>query len=160
MKDIFEYINKLDKNGYYKLADKLENELRIVCAQGLYGPAVGPASNDPAYRNYLQNRMMLNESREVQLRPDTDTLSPETYNRDQVLEMKKNNDRDGRLSIIERKLKSNQPSVDLIPGLVDMNKSQTDMLDENSNDIMNINNSFKTLQEKMNVNIKQPVPQQ
>jgi len=57
-------------------------------------------------------------------------------------------------------LKSNQPSVDLIPGLVDVNKSQTDMLDESSNDIMNINNSFKTLQEKMNVNIKQPVPQQ
>jgi hypothetical protein len=159
MKDIFEYINKLDKNGYYKLADKLEYEIRITCAQ-MRPMSNGPAVNDPAYMNYLQNRMMVNESKEVQLRPDTDTLSPETYNRDQVLEMKKNNDRDGRLSTIERKLKSNQPSVDLIPGLVDVNKSQTDMLDESSNDIMNINNSFKTLQEKMNVNIKQPVPQQ
>ncbi len=159
MKDIFEYINKLDKNGYYKLADKLEYEIRIICAQ-MRPMNNGPVVNDPAYMSYLQNRMMLNESKEVQLRPDTDTLSPETYNRDQIIEMKKNNDRDGRLSTIERKLKNNQPSVDLIPGLVDVNKSQTDLLDQNSNDIMNINNSLKPIQEKMNLNPKQPVPQQ
>lgn len=151
MKDIFKYINKLDKQGLYKLADKLDNELRIVCAMG--------TAVDPNYQQYLQNRMMLNESKEVQLRSDTDTLSPEEYNKDQIIQRKKENDAQGRLNTLERKLKNNQPSVDLIPGIVDLNKSQSDLLDTSSNDIMNINNAVKTIQENMNVSTKQPAPQ-
>ena len=152
MKDIFKYINKLDKQGLYKLADKLDNELRTVCAMG--------TAVDPNYQQYLQNRMMLNESKEVQLRSDTDTLSPEEYNKDQITQRKKENDAQGRLSTLERKLKNNQPSVDLIPGIVDLNKNQSDLLDTSSNDIMNINNAVKTIQENMNVSTKQPAPQQ
>lgn len=151
MKDIFKYINKLDKQGLYKLADKLDNELRTVCAMG--------TAVDPNYQQYLQNRMMLNESKEVQLRSDTDTLSPEEYNKDQITQRKKENDAQGRLSTLERKLKNNQPSVDLIPGIVDSNKNQSDLLDTSSNDIMNINNAVKTIQENMNVSTKQPAPQ-
>jgi hypothetical protein len=151
MKDIFKYINKLDKQGLYKLADKLDNELRTVCAMG--------TAVDPNYQQYLQNRMMLNESKEVQLRSDTDTLSPEEYNKDQITQRKKENDAQGRLSTLERKLKNNQPSVDLIPGIVDLNKNQSDLLDTSSNDIMNINNEVKTIQENMNVSTKQPAPQ-
>jgi hypothetical protein len=151
MKDIFKYINKLDKQGLYKLADKLDNELRTVCAMG--------TDVDPNYQQYLQNRMMLNESKEVQLRSDTDTLSPEEYNKDQITQRKKENDAQGRLSTLERKLKNNQPSVDLIPGIVDLNKNQSDLLDTSSNDIMNINNAVKTIQENMNVSTKQPAPQ-
>jgi len=151
MKDIFKYINKLDKQGLYKLADKLDNELRTVCAMG--------KAVDPNYQKYLQNRMMLNESNEVQLRSDTDTLSPEEYNKDQITQRKKENDAQGRLSTLERKLKNNQPSVDLIPGIVDLNKNQSDLLDTSSNDIMNINNAVKTIQENMNVSTKQPAPQ-
>lgn len=151
MKDIFKYINKLDKQGLYKLADKLDNELRIVCAMG--------TAVDPNYQQYLQNRMMLNESKEVQLRSDTDTLSPEEYNKDQIIQRKKENDAQGRLNTLERKLKNNQPSVDLIPGIVDLNKNQSDLLDTSSNDIMNINNAVKTIQENMNVSTKQPAPQ-
>jgi hypothetical protein len=151
MKDIFKYINKLDKQGLYKLADKLDNELRTVCAMG--------TAVDPNYQQYLQNRMMLNESKEVQLRSDTDTLSPEEYNKDQITQRKKENDAQGRLSTLERKLKNNQPSVDLIPGIVDLNKNQSDLLDTSSNDIMNINNAVKTIQENMNVSTKQPAPQ-
>jgi hypothetical protein len=152
MKDIFKYINKLDKQGLYKLADKLDNELRTVCAMG--------TAVDPNYQQYLQDRMMLNESKEVQLRSDTDTLSPEEYNKDQITQRKKENDAQGRLSTLERKLKNNQPSVDLIPGIVDLNKNQSDLLDTSSNDIMNINNAVKTIQENMNVSTKQPAPQQ
>ena len=151
MKDIFKYINKLDKQGLYKLADKLDNELRTVCAMG--------TAVDPNYQQYLQDRMMLNESKEVQLRSDTDTLSPEEYNKDQITQRKKENDAQGRLSTLERKLKNNQPSVDLIPGIVDLNKNQSDLLDTSSNDIMNINNAVKTIQENMNVSTKQPAPQ-
>jgi len=151
MKDIFKYINKLDKQGLYKLADKLDNELRIVCAMG--------TAVDPNYQQYLQNRMMLNESKEVQLTSDTDTLSPEEYNKDQIIQRKKENDAQGRLNTLERKLKNNQPSVDLIPGIVDLNKNQSDLLDTSSNDIMNINNAVKTIQENMNVSTKQPAPQ-
>ena len=151
MKDIFEYINKLDKKGLYKLADKLDHELKIVCAMG--------TAIDPAYQNYLQNRMMLNESKEVQLRPDTDTLSPQEYNKDQIIERKKENDTQARINTLERKLKNNQPSVDLIPGIVDLNKNQSDLLDTSSNDIMNINNSVKSIQENLNINAKQPVEQ-
>lgn len=151
MKDIFKYINKLDKQGLYKLADKLDNELRTVCAMG--------TAVDPKYQQYLQNRMMLNESKEVQLRSDTDTLSPEEYNKDQIIQRKKENDAQGRLNTLERKLKNNQPSVDLIPGIVDLNKNQSDLLDTSSNDIMNINNAVKTIQENMNVSTKQPAPQ-
>jgi hypothetical protein len=103
--------------------------------------------------------MMLNESKEVQLRSDTDTLSPEEYNKDQITQRKKENDAQGRLSTLERKLKNNQPSVDLIPGIVDLNKNQSDLLDTSSNDIMNINNAVKTIQENMNVSTKQPAPQ-
>ena len=150
MKDIFKYINKLDKQGLYKLADKLDNELRTVCAMG--------TAVDPNYQQYLQNRMMLNESKEVQLRSDTDTLSPEEYNKDQIIQRKKENDAQGRLNTLERKLKNNQPSVDLIPGIVDLNKNQSDLLDTSSNDIMNINNAVKTIQENMNVSTKQPAP--
>ena len=119
---------------------------------------MGPAI-DPAYQNYLQNRMMLNESKEVQLRPDTDTLSPQEYNKDQIIEKKKDNDTQARINTLERKLKNNQPSVDLIPGIVDLNKNQSDLLDTSSNDIMNINNSLKTIQETMNINTKKPVQQ-
>jgi hypothetical protein len=151
MKDIFKYINKLDKQGLYKLADKLDNELRTVCAMG--------TAVDPNYQQYLQNRMMLNESKEVQLMSDTDTLSPEEYNKDQITQRKKENDAQGRLSTLERKLKNNQPSVDLIPGIVDLNKNQSDLLDTSSTDIMNINNTVKTIQENMNVSTKQPAPQ-
>ena len=151
MNDIFKYINKLDKQGLYKLADKLDNELRTVCAMG--------TAVDPNYQQYLQNRMMLNESKEVQLRSDTDTLSPEEYNKDQIIQRKKENDAQGRLNTLERKLKNNQPSVDLIPGIVDLNKNQSDLLDTSSNDIMNINNAVKTIQENMNVSTKQPAPQ-
>jgi hypothetical protein len=151
MKDIFKYINKLDKQGLYKLADKLDNELKTVCAMG--------TAVDPNYQQYLQNRMMLNESKEVQLRSDTDTLSPEEYNKDQITQRKKENDAQGRLSTLERKLKNNQPSVDLIPGIVDLNKNQSDLLDTSSTDIMNINNTVKTIQENMNVSTKQPAPQ-
>lgn len=75
---IFEYINQLDKIGNYRLADKIENEVRKIYAQAIQ-QTPGMQSNhmlNPNFAFILNQLLMKEQSKMTQKKDETDTLSP------------------------------------------------------------------------------------
>ena len=75
---IFEYINQLDKIGNYRLADKIENEVRKIYAQAVQ-QTPGMQSNhmlNPNFAFILNQLLMKEQSKMTQKKDETDTLSP------------------------------------------------------------------------------------
>jgi hypothetical protein len=70
MIEILEYIKKLDESGNYRLADKLDNEVRKIYAQ-----AVNQVPGISGYAGFVLNQLVQNI-----IKPEnevTDTLSPQ-----------------------------------------------------------------------------------
>ena len=84
MKEIFQYIDELDKSGNYRLADKIENDVKKVYAQALTS-----SQFPPGYADFVLKQMVLKQI--SQPKKDTDTLSP-TKNPDIATMQKKLND--------------------------------------------------------------------
>ena len=75
---IFEYIKKLDESGNYRLADKLDNEIRKIYAQAIQ-QTPGMQSNhmlNPNFAFILNQLLMKEQSKMTQKKDETDTLSP------------------------------------------------------------------------------------
>ena len=70
MIEILEHIKKLDESGNYRLADKLDNEVRKIYAQTLNQlPGVS------GYTGFVLNQLVQNKMKPED--EDTDTLSPQ-----------------------------------------------------------------------------------
>ena len=70
MIEILEHIKKLDENGNYRLADKLDNEVRKIYSQTLNQlPGVS------GYTGFVLNQLVQNKMKPED--EDTDTLSPQ-----------------------------------------------------------------------------------
>jgi predicted transcriptional regulator len=70
MIEILEYIKKLDESGNYRLADKLDNEVRKVYAQ-----ALNQVPGISGYAGFVLNQLVQNKIKPEN--EDTDTLSPQ-----------------------------------------------------------------------------------
>jgi hypothetical protein len=70
MIEILEYIKKLDESGNYRLADKLDNEVRKVYAQ-----ALNQTPGISGYAGFVLNQLVQNKIKPEN--EDTDTLSPQ-----------------------------------------------------------------------------------
>jgi len=71
---IFDYINKLDESGNYRLADKLDNEIRKIYAQAvMQTPGMqGNHMLTPYFAKQLNDLLVGNMTK----KEETDTLSP------------------------------------------------------------------------------------
>ena len=85
MIEIFEFINKLDESGNYRLADKLDNEVRKIYAQAVYqSPATsrqspGMQENHALNPNFafILNQLLMKEQLKMNKKDtETNTLSP------------------------------------------------------------------------------------
>ena len=78
MIEIFEYIKKLDESGNYRLADKLDNEVRKVYAQAVM-QSPGMQENHALNPNFafILNQMLMKEQAKQSNEKETDTLSPQ-----------------------------------------------------------------------------------
>jgi hypothetical protein len=70
MIEILEYIKKLDESGNYRLADKLDNEVRKIYAQ-----ALNQVPGISGYTGFVLNQLVQNKIKPEN--EDTDTLSPQ-----------------------------------------------------------------------------------
>ena len=70
MIEILEHIKKLDESGNYRLADKLDNEVKKIYAQTL-----GQMPGVSGYTGFVLNQMVQNKIKPEE--KDTDTLSPQ-----------------------------------------------------------------------------------
>ena len=70
MIEILEYIKKLDESGNYRLADKLDNEVRKIYAQ-----ALNQVPGISGYAGFVLNQLVQNKIKPEN--EDTDTLSPQ-----------------------------------------------------------------------------------
>jgi predicted transcriptional regulator len=85
MIEIFEYIKKLDESGNYRLADKLDNEVRKVYAQALMQSPKTPMQSPGMQENhalnpnfaFILNQMLMKEQTKQSNEKETDTLSPQ-----------------------------------------------------------------------------------
>lgn len=85
MIEIFEYIKKLDESGNYRLADKLDNEVRKVYAQALMQSPKTPMQSPGMQENhalnpnfaFILNQMLMKEQAKQSNEKETDTLSPQ-----------------------------------------------------------------------------------
>ena len=82
---IFEYIKKLDESGNYRMADKLDNEIRKIYAQVSMG-----ASIPPNYADFVLKQMVLKQISQPKQK-DTDTLSPTKNNDINIIRKQLNN---------------------------------------------------------------------
>ena len=74
MIEILEYIKKLDESGNYRLADKLDNEVRKVYAQAL-NQTLNQTPGISGYAGFVLNQLVQNKIKPEN--EDTDTLSPQ-----------------------------------------------------------------------------------
>jgi hypothetical protein len=74
MIEILEYIKKLDESGNYRLADKLDNEVRKIYAQAV-NQAVNQVPGISGYAGFVLNQLVQNKIKPEN--EDTDTLSPQ-----------------------------------------------------------------------------------
>lgn len=85
MIEIFEYIKKLDESGNYRLADKLDNQVRKIYAQALMQSTKTPMQSPGMQENhalnpnfaFILNQMLMKEQAKQSNEKETDTLSPQ-----------------------------------------------------------------------------------
>jgi len=158
MIEILEYIKKLDESGNYRLADKLDNEVRKVYAQAL-GQALGQIPGQIAgqipgvsgYTGYVINQLVQNKM--IPEETDTDTLSP-TKNTDINTLRKQVNNIISDGNITSKKIKTIENDLGALPSLegkvgqaTEMNDSLNTKITDNSNNISENTEDIMMLQE-------------
>ena len=158
MIEILEYIKKLDESGNYRLADKLDNEVRKVYAQAL-GQALGQIPGQIAgqipgvsgYTGYVINQLVQNKMKPEET--DTDTLSP-TKNTDINTLRKQVNNIISDGNITSKKIKTIENDLGALPSLegkvgqaTEMNDSFNTKITDNSNNISENTEDIMMLQE-------------
>lgn len=133
MIEILEHIKKLDESGNYRLADKLDNEVRKIYAQTL-----GQTPAIPNYSDFLLKQMIQNQ---MTPKKDTDTLSP-TKNTDLATLKKQMNNHAGQLANLQRDTKKLKTNQDLLPGLEGKVGKVSELADQFNTDITNNTNDI------------------
>ena len=151
MIEILEYIKKLDESGNYRLADKLDNEVRKIYAQ-----AVNQVPGISGYAGFVLNQLVQNKIKPEN--EDTDTLSPQKDSDINTLRKQVNKIiSDG--NITSKKIKTIESDLGALPSLEgkvgqasEMNDSfntkitnNTNDINDNTEDIMMLQDSVDTL---------------
>jgi predicted transcriptional regulator len=111
---IFEYIKKLDESGNYRLADKLDNEIRKIYAQAvMQTPNMqGDHMLTPYFAKQLNDLLVNNMTK----KEDTDTLSP-SKNTDIATIRKQVNKIISDGNITSKKIKTIENDLGALPAL-------------------------------------------
>ena len=111
---IFDYINKLDESGNYRLADKLDNEIRKIYAQAvMQTPGMqGNHMLTPYFAKQLNDLLVNNMTK----KEDTDTLSP-SKNTDIATIRKQVNKIISDGNITSKKIKTIENDLGALPAL-------------------------------------------
>ena len=133
MIEILENIKKLDESGNYRLADKLDNEVRKIYAQTL--------NQFPGVPNYSEARLKQLIENQMNLKKETDTLSP-TKNTDINTLRKQMNNQTGQLAILQRNTKKLENNQDSLPGLQGKVGKLSELADQFNTDITNNTNNI------------------
>jgi len=134
MIEILEHIKKLDESGNYRLADKLDNEVKKIYAQTL-----GQTPGVSGYTGFVLNQMVQNKIKPEE--KDTDTLSP-AKNTDLVTLKKQMNNHAGQLANLQRDTKKLKTNQDLLPGLEGKVGKVSELADQFNTDISNNTNDI------------------
>ena len=157
---IFEYIKKLDESGNYRLADKIENEIRKVYAQAIRQTPGMQANHmlNPNFAFILNQLLMKEQAKITNKNKETDTLSP-TKNTDVTTLRKQVNNILSNQTIDRKKLNELENNFGAvgqldskIGALSETNDSQdknitdnTTGINKNSEQIMQLEESIQTL---------------
>jgi len=146
MIEILEYIKKLDESGNYRLADKLDNEVRKIYAQ-----AVNQVPGISGYAGFVLNQLVQNKIKPEN--EDTDTLSPQKDSDVNTLRKQVNKIiSDGIIQ--NKKIKTIENDLGALPALEgklgeasEMNDSFNTKITDNSNNIAENTNDIMMLQD-------------
>jgi hypothetical protein len=146
MIEILEYIKKLDESGNYRLADKLDNEVRKIYAQ-----AVNQVPGISGYAGFVLNQLVQNKIKPEN--EDTDTLSPQKDSDVNTLRKQVNKIiSDGIIQ--NKKIKTIENDLGALPALEgkvgeasEMNDTFNTKITDNSNNIAENTNDIMMLQD-------------
>jgi hypothetical protein len=146
MIEILEYIKKLDESGNYRLADKLDNEVRKIYAQ-----ALNQVPGISGYAGFVLNQLVQNKIKPEN--EDTDTLSPQKDS--DVNTIRKQVNKIISDGIIQnKKIKTIENDLGALPALEgkvgeasEMNDSFNTKITDNSNNIAENTNDIMMLQD-------------
>jgi hypothetical protein len=149
MIEILEYIKKLDESGNYRLADKLDNEVRKIYAQ-----ALNQVPGISGYAGFVLNQLVQNKIKPEN--EDTDTLSPQKDSDVNTLRKQVNKIiSDG--NITSKKIKTIENDLGALPALEgkvgqasEMNDLFNTKITDNSNNIAENTNGIEELQATVN----------
>jgi len=154
---IFDYIDKLDKSGNYRLADKLENEVRKIYAQAVQ-QTPGMQSNhmlNPNFAFILNQLLMKEQAKMTNKNKETDTLSP-TKNTDINTLRKQVNKIISDGNITSKKIKTIENDLGALPALEgkvgkasEMNDEFTAKINDNTNKIADNTFDIEMLQDSV-----------
>jgi len=164
---IFEYIKKLDESGNYRLADKLDNEIRKIYAQAIIQSPLtsrqspGMQENhalNPNFAFLLNQLLMKEQAKMTNKNKETDTLSP-TKKYDPATTMKQLNNLSAQVANLQRDNKKSKANQDTLPVLEGKIGKTSDQIDELGTKITNntidiADNTFDI--ELLNENISTP----
>lgn len=158
--NIFYFLNELDKSGNFKLADKIDTEIRKVYAQAIRQTpgAQGNQMLDPNFAFILNQLLLKEQSKMTKTKPDTETLSP-TKNTDVATLRKQVNNILSNQTIDRKKLKELETNFGTIPSIESKIGKVSDVTDgfdqkitnntnditQNTEDIMLLKDSVDTL---------------
>jgi hypothetical protein len=163
MIEIFEYIKKLDESGNYRLADKLDNEVRKVYAQALMQSpkttmqSPGMQENHALNPNFafILNQMLMKEQAKKSNEKETDTLSPQKDS--DVNTIRKQVNKIISDTIMQnKKIKGLENDLGALPGLEGKIGKVSELSDDfntritnNTNDIADNTDDIMTLQDSV-----------
>ena len=164
MIEIFEFINKLDESGNYRLADKLDNEVRKIYAQAVYqSPATSRQSPrmqenhalNPNFAFILNQLLMKEQLKMNKKEKDTDTLSP-TKKTDVTTLNKQMNNLIAQMANLQRdnkKFKANQDTLPNLEGKIGKFSELSDdfntKITNHTNEITDITQDVQMLQDSI-----------
>lgn len=149
MIEILEYIKKLDESGNYRLADKLDNEVRKIYAQ-----ALNQVPGISGYAGFVLNQLVQNKIKPEN--KDTDTLSPQKDSDVNTLRKQVNKIiSDGIIQ--NKKIKTIENDLGALPALEgkvgeasEMNDTFNTKITDNSNNIAENTDDIMVLQDTVN----------
>jgi hypothetical protein len=149
MIEILEHIKKLDESGNYRLADKLDSEVRKIYAQTL-----GQLPGVSGYTGFVLNQLVQNKIKPEN--EDTDTLSPQKDSDVNTLRKQVNKIiSDGIIQ--NKKIKTIENDLGALPALEgkvgeasEMNDLFKTKINDNSNNITENTDDITVLQDTVN----------
>lgn len=147
---IFDFINKLDELGNYRLADKIDNEVRKVYAQAFQQTPGIQGNNmiNPDF-GFILNKILMDAQANMN-KKDTDTLTP-TKTPDLTSIQKKLNALTSNYGSIQKDVKKLNQNYDMIPNLSSMIGNNSEKIDQASNTLTTNTNEINDINQDIDV---------